>query len=100
MGILHDFECDSGHTFEQFVKASDTSVPCQEPGCKKSARRVYLQAPKLDWAGMAQGSNAGPEFIDRFEKIHRKETARQDKILREHGDYGPGYAPPPSVQGT
>jgi hypothetical protein len=45
---------------------------------------------------MAQGHNAGPEFVDRFEKIHRKEKARQEKTLREHGDYGPGYDPPPS----
>lgn len=49
---------------------------------------------------MAQGASAGPEFVDRFEKMHRKETARQEKILAEHGDYGPGFDPPPSVQGA
>jgi len=40
---------------------------------------------------MAQGESAGPEFIDRFEKIHNKETERQQKCLQDHGDYGPGY---------
>jgi len=92
--ILHDFLCDSGHVSEHFVSSGDTKVLC--PKCQKPARRVYLRAPKLDWLGMAQGENAGPEFIDRFEKVHKRETERQSKTLKEHGDYGPGYAPPPS----
>ena len=95
--ILHDFQCASGHVSEHFVRSEDTQVPC--PTCQKPAQRVYLVAPRLDWSGMAQGQNAGPEFIERFEKVHRKETERQEQILREHGDYGPGYAAPPS-QGT
>jgi hypothetical protein len=49
---------------------------------------------------MARGANAGPEFVERFEKNHRKETARQEKTLLEHGDYGPGYDAPPSLSGT
>lgn len=71
-------------------------VPC--PDCGEPGKRVYLTPPKLDWAGMAQGESAGPEFIDRWEKVHKKETEKQEKALREHGDYGPGYAPPPSTQ--
>lgn len=92
--ILHDFQCDCGHTFEDFVGSQDTTAPC--PNCKRPASRVYLRAPRLDWSRMAQGANAGPEFVDRFEKMHRKETARQEAILREHGDYGPGFDAPPS----
>ena len=92
MAILHDFRCDRGHVSTHFVRSEDTQVPC--PACGDPARRVFLKAPALDWAGMAQGENAGPEFIDRFEKVHKKETERQSKILREHGDYGPGYTPP------
>jgi hypothetical protein len=94
--ILHDFQCPSGHLTEQFVNSTDHQVPC--PYCKQPARRVYLRAPRLDWSGMAQGANAGPEFVDRFTKVHQAETVRQEKILREHGDYGPGHAPPPKAQ--
>jgi len=92
--IFHDFRCDEGHVHEHYVRSGVDSVPC--PTCSKPSRRVYLTAPKLDWLGMAQGASAGPEFIDRFERVHKKETERQEKILREHGDYGPGYAPPPT----
>lgn len=92
--ILHDFQCSSGHVSEHFVRSEDTHVLC--PMCGGPAERVFLRAPRLDWSGMAQGANAGPEFVDRFEKVHREETARQEKILRDHGDYGPGYVPPPS----
>lgn len=98
MAILHDFQCAVGHVSEHFVGSEDTQVSC--PQCQKPARRVFLQAPRLDWSGMAQGANAGPEFIARFEKQHKKETARQEKILAAHGDYGPGYAAPPSVSDT
>ena len=93
--ILHDFECPSGHVTELSVESGTASVAC--PKCGSPAERVYLTPPKLDWLGMAQGANAGPEFIDRFAKVHERETRRQERILREHGDYGPGYAPPPSA---
>lgn len=96
--ILHDFQCDSGHVSEHRVSSDTTSVPC--PACQNPARRVYLTPPKLDWEGMAQGENAGPEFIDRWDRVRRKETERQEKILREHGDYGPGYDAPPSPLDT
>jgi hypothetical protein len=93
MGVLHDFECEDGHLTEQFVSSDTQIVPCER--CPKPASRVYLRAPRLDWLGMAQGSNAGPEFVDRFDRVHKKEKARQEKILATHGDYGPGYEPPP-----
>lgn len=92
--VVHDFRCDAGHVSEHYVSSGTDCVRC--PTCWKPAHRVFLTAPKIDWAGMAQGENAGPEFIDRFEKNHKKEKERQEKIYREHGDYGPGYASPVS----
>lgn len=96
MAVIHDFRCANGHVHDAYVSSGTTEVPC--PQCREPAQRVFLRAPRLDWAGMAQGENAGPEFIDRFEKNHRKEKEKQEKSLREHGDYGPGYAPPPTIQ--
>ena len=90
--IVHDFRCAVGHVTEHWVSSGTESVSCSV--CSEPAQRVFLTAPKLDWAGMAQGANAGPEFIDRFEKVHAKEKARQEKTYSEHGDYGPGFAPP------
>ena len=95
MAILHDFQCSCGHIFDDFVRSSDTKALC--PKCGDPAERVFLKAVAIDWSGMAQGSSAGPEFVDRFEKVHKAETVRQEKILKEHGDYGPGFAPPPSA---
>lgn len=92
--ILHDFQCSCGHVFADFIRSSDASAPC--PKCESPAERVYLKAVSINWSRMAQGDSAGPEFVDRFERVHKEETARQDKILREHGDYGPGYDAPPS----
>ena len=92
MAIVHDFRCAEQHVSEHYVSTGTTSVQC--PQCKRPALRVYLKAPALDWTGMAMGENAGPEFIDRFRKVHDDETKRQEATLAEHGDYGPGYDAP------
>ena len=94
MKVFHDFRCEQRHVHEHFIQSDITSVEC--PTCSAPSGRVFLQAPKIDWLGMAQGENAGPEFIDRFTKIHDRETERQTRTLEEHGDYGPGYQAPPS----
>ena len=93
--IVHDHRCANGHVSEHYVRVGGTSVQC--PKCQKPAKRVYLKPPNLDWSGMAQGESAGPEFIDRWARVHKEETEKQEKILKEHGDYGPGYAPPLSL---
>jgi hypothetical protein len=93
MAVLFDFQCVNGHVSEHFVSSGTDSVDC--PNCGDPARKVYLVAPRLDWYGMACQPNAGPEFEARFAKMHDRETRRQEKILKEHGDYGPGYDPPP-----
>lgn len=92
---FHDFRCESRHVSEHLVKTDVKVVQC--PVCEEPATRVFIRPPKIDWLGMAQGESAGPEFVDRFEKIHNSETARQNKFLEEHGDYGPGYDPPPTI---
>lgn len=83
--IVHDFRCESGHVSEHYVSRGTASVQC--PTCQKPATLVYLTAPKLDWLGMAQGDNAGPEFIDRWDKIHRKEKEKEERTMQEHGTY-------------
>ncbi len=97
--ILLDFECDEGHVTEHFINSDTSSTPC--PVCGSPSHRVFLTPPHLDWTGLAMGENAGPEFVDRWAKRREKETKRQEKCFEEHGDYGPGYASPPSTnQGT
>jgi hypothetical protein len=95
MAILFDFQCPRGHVSEHFVSSGTEGVDC--PECGDPARKVYLQPPRLDWMGIALTESAGPEFIDRWERLHARETRRQERILREHGDYGPGYDPPPDL---
>jgi len=82
---VYDFRCPDGHVSELLVPYKDRKEqPC--PECGDTATLVWLQAPKLDWAGMAMGANAGPEFIDRFEKSHKKRREQEQKHKAEHGD--------------
>lgn len=81
----YDFRCTDGHTHEGRVKYDDrNSQMC--PECGKPAKLVFLTAPKLDWMGMAQGPNAGPEFIDRFDKAHKQRAKQENEHKLEHGD--------------
>lgn len=75
------------HKHDVFMERGGIPPLC--PECSGRTTQIIRHAPKLDWLGMAQGDNAGPEFIDRFEKVHKDRKAHEDKIDREHGDYGP-----------
>ncbi len=87
--ILHDFRCDScGHVEEHFVPKETVLVPCTECGVGLSYR-VILSAAKLHWAALAQGKYAGTTAIDRFERVHAQQKAKEEKSWKEHGDYGP-----------
>lgn len=97
---LHDYRClRCGQTAEHFVPMGTQSVDC--PNCLGTAELVFLKVAKPDWLSLAQGSSASPEAIDRFEKMHKQQTAKEQKSLKDHGDYGttPGgdgaYRAPP-----
>ncbi len=93
--IIHDFRCRKRHVHQIYVTSDTKSVECLT--CGDPASRVFLSPPHLDWTGMAMGPNAGPEFVDRFARVHDEEERRQSKTLKEHGDYGPGYDAPPYI---
>ncbi len=82
---IHDYRCGScGHEHAELVKWDELTHQC--PVCGNVSERVFLTPPKLDWAGMAMGENAGPEFIDRFERNHKKQKEKEAAFEREHGE--------------
>lgn len=82
---IYDFRCNEGHTSTLLVPYEERlEQPC--PECGQTAKQIWLTAPKLDWAGMAQGPNAGPEFVDRWEKSHKQRREQEEAHTREHGD--------------
>lgn len=83
---VYDFRCHAcGHKHQGLVPYSEKdNQVC--PVCGGHSKHVWLSAPHLDWSGMAQGENAGPEFIDRFEKSHKKRAEQEKAYKREHGD--------------
>lgn len=86
--ILHDYRCtECGLVEERFVKVDDTIIACNR--CSGAAQRITLKAPNPDWAGLAMGSTASPEAINRFERVHKQQRDKEEKTFREHGDYGP-----------
>lgn len=86
--ILYDFKCpECAQIFEELVKAGVNTAPC--PECKATACKVMLKPPRIDWMGMGSQASASPEFIDRFEKVHKQQARIEEAREREHGDYGP-----------
>lgn len=94
--ILHDFECQScGVVTEHLVSSSVYEIDCIY--CLGTTKRVILQAAKPHWSSLAMGDSASPEAIDRFERLHKQQKAKEEKTYAEHGDYGPasgGFNPP------
>lgn len=82
---LYDYRCDNGHVNELLVRYEDRKEQVC-PDCGITAKQVWLTAPHLDWAGMAQGENAGPEFVDRFEKSRKQRAKAEQEHTAEHGD--------------
>jgi len=86
--IIHDFRCNEcGAAEEHYVKSDVATETCSE--CGGTSSRVILQAAKPHWSSLAQGRSASPEAIDKFEKMHKQQKAKEDKSYAEHGDYGP-----------
>jgi hypothetical protein len=86
--ILHDFRCEAcGLVSEHLIESNVTVIQCSE--CHGNATRVFKQLAKPHWLALAQGDSASPEAIDRFERMHKQQKAKEDKSWDEHGDYGP-----------
>lgn len=84
---IFDFKCPScGSITEDLVKPSVKTIPCSNCGAKADKQ---LAAPKVNWLAMGSGSNASPEAIIRFDRMHRQQKAKEEKSYENHGDYGP-----------
>lgn len=84
---LFDFRCAAGHVTEALAHSSCDSISCEE--CGELAHKVLLRPPKIGWLQMGYQRDASPEAISRFDKMHRKQKAKDEKCYAEHGDYGP-----------
>lgn len=84
----YDFRCPRGHVHEAFVKIIDRDEPRTCPECDATTDRVLLTAPKLDYGSMAQGESAGTTAIDKFEKQHKQQRAKEERSFDRNGDYG------------
>jgi hypothetical protein len=85
--ILHDYRCEECNGVEEhFVQRDKLLDICNE--CGGVSHRVILTAAKPAWLRLAQGDSASPEAINRFERMHKKQKAKEDRAYAEHGDYG------------
>ncbi len=82
--ILFDFECPSGHRFEELVKPDMRQAPC--PECGESAQR-QISAVRIDKLAMAVNGDS-PTAVDYFDKVHRERRAIEERHHANHGDYG------------
>jgi len=84
---LYDYECKRcGLVHEAFVKSGIDTQEC--PQCGHDAKKIYLVLAKPAWLALAQGDSASPEAIERFDRMHRQQKAKEEKSQRDHGDDG------------
>jgi len=81
---LYEFTCNlCEHEHTQLVKMGTQAHDC--PECGGNSRKVIRTAPNIDWGAMGAQKNVSPEFIDRFEKVHKEEAARERKLEESNG---------------
>jgi len=82
---IHDFRCNScNHVHTELVKWDVKSHTCRE--CGNESKRVFLKLAKPNYLEMGAQASAGPEFADRWEKMHKKQTEKEQAFEKEHGE--------------
>lgn len=85
---LYDYRCQTcGAIEEHFAPSGLKELPCGE--CGENAIRVYLTLAKPHWLALAQGDSASPEAIDKFDRMHKQQAAKEKRSFERNGDYGP-----------
>lgn len=75
---IYEFTCsECGHEHEELVKMGNKTHPC--PSCGATSHQVFRTPFGIDWGAMGGSRFAGPEFIDRFERVHKEEAKRELK---------------------
>lgn len=84
----YEYTCPScGHEEDIFCKVSvRKDQTCSE--CGNATRQVVRTPAQPHWTSLAMGAGASPEAIKKFETMRRDQKAREEKTMREHGDYG------------
>ena len=78
---IYEFTCtECGHEHEELVKIGVRAYDC--PSCGGESRKVFRTAPEIDWGAMGAQKNVSPEFIDRFERVHREGAEKERKLAR------------------
>ena len=73
---IKEFACtECSHEHEELVKVDVRSATC--PECGANSIQEIRTAPKIDWGAMGAQKNVSPEFIDRFERVHKAEAAKE-----------------------
>lgn len=78
---IYEFTCtECEHEHEEFVKLGTQAHDC--PQCGATSHKVIRSAPEINWGAMGAQRNAGPEFIDRFERVHRQQKEKEEKLAK------------------
>jgi len=82
---LHDFRCKTcNHVHQELVKWDVKLQTC--PKCDNESKRVFLKLAKPNYLAMGAQENVSPEFVERFDKMHRKQKEKEEKFEAEHGE--------------
>lgn len=80
-----EYTCPTcGEEFERWCKIIERKS--QECGaCGSIGEQRVRTPPRPDWVGLAMGDSASPEAIDRFDRVHKQQAAKEERLIREHG---------------
>lgn len=82
----YSYRCDAcGSKFDELKPMAERAEAQCECGATAKQR---ITPVRFDTLRMGAGSDM-PTFVDKFDRMHREQAAKEEKHYREHGDYGP-----------
>lgn len=86
---IYDYRCHNcGNEFEGMSTIAQRDNPRICHKCGSWALKVITTPPKVDWLNMAY-TGESPEFADHLARRCKQQKEKEEKSIRDHGDYGP-----------
>jgi len=82
----YEYTCETcKEDIERFITKVSERKNQQCTSCGGDLAKRIRTPAKPHWTSLAMGNSAGPEAIDRFDRMHKDKAAKEEKAIREHG---------------
>lgn len=97
---LYEFQCELGHTTDEWFTKAPNTCPCEEEGCELEARRVYTSMINRWWLEKEREGGYYDRGLGRVitSEAHRREVMKELGVVAVDGDFDQDEVMRPAVE--